>query len=58
VETRLAGTAEELDRVRGEVDGVREELARVLATRTMRWSKQARAVYGRLRDVRARRVDG
>ena len=58
LETRLAGTAEELDRARVELEGVREELARVLATRTMRWSKQARSVYGRLRDVRSRRVDG
>ncbi|MGH9264773.1 MAG: methyltransferase domain-containing protein [Acidimicrobiales bacterium] len=58
LEVRVAGTAEELDRTRAELDGVREKLDRVLATRTMRWSKQARAVYGRLRDVRGQRSDG
>ncbi|HEX2119013.1 MAG TPA: methyltransferase domain-containing protein [Acidimicrobiales bacterium] len=58
LEVRVAGTAEELDRARRELDGVREQLERVLATRTMRWSRQARAVYGRLRDVRGLRSDG
>lgn len=58
LEVRMAGTAEELDRARRELDGVREQLERVLATRTMRWSRQARAVYGRLRDVRGLRSDG
>ncbi|MDQ3897742.1 MAG: hypothetical protein M3326_10980, partial [Actinomycetota bacterium] len=58
LEARLGGTADELDRVRAEVAEVRDELARVFATRTMRWSKQARAVYGRLRAVGQRGVDG
>ncbi len=58
LEARLAGTAEELERVRVQGEAAREELARVLATRTMRWSKQARAVYGRVRDLRPRGVDG
>jgi DNA-directed RNA polymerase specialized sigma24 family protein len=58
LEARLAGTADELEHVRVDVDDVRDELQRVLATRTMRWSKQARAVYGRLRDLRPRRGDG
>ena len=58
LEVRVAGTAEELDRARRELDAVREQLEQVLATRTMRWSRQARAVYGRLRDVRGLRSDG
>ena len=58
LEVRLAGTGEELDRVRVDAESVREELRLVLATRTMRWSKQARAVYGRLRNLRSRGVDG
>jgi 2-polyprenyl-3-methyl-5-hydroxy-6-metoxy-1,4-benzoquinol methylase len=58
LEVRLVGTVEELDRVRSDVESAREELARVLATRTMRWSKQARAVYGGVRRLRRRGVDG
>jgi 2-polyprenyl-3-methyl-5-hydroxy-6-metoxy-1,4-benzoquinol methylase len=58
LETRLAGTADELEQVRVDVEAAREELRLLLATRTMRWSKQARAVYGRLRDLRPRRGDG
>ena len=58
LEARLAGTTEELERARIDAEGAREELRKVLATRTMRWSKQARAVYGRLRDLRPRGVDG
>jgi 2-polyprenyl-3-methyl-5-hydroxy-6-metoxy-1,4-benzoquinol methylase len=52
LEARLAGTEEELDRGRAEADGTREHLETVLATRTMRWSRQARAAYGRLRGLR------
>ena len=58
LEARLGGTADELDRVRAAAAEVGDELARVYATRTMRWSKQARAVYGRLRSLRQRGVDG
>ncbi len=58
LEARLAGTADEYDRTRAELDATRDELQRVLATRTMRWSKQARAVYGRLRDLGLRGGDG
>ena len=58
LEARLAGTADEYDRTRAELDAARDELQRVLATRTMRWSKQARAVYGRLRDLGLRGGDG
>jgi 2-polyprenyl-3-methyl-5-hydroxy-6-metoxy-1,4-benzoquinol methylase len=41
---RLAGTVEELD-------GVRTEMERLLATRTMRWSRSARSVYGHVRNA-------
>jgi 2-polyprenyl-3-methyl-5-hydroxy-6-metoxy-1,4-benzoquinol methylase len=65
LEARLAGTVDELDRARTELDraatelgAVRAELQRVHATRTMRWSRQARAVYGRLRDLGLRESDG
>jgi O-antigen biosynthesis protein len=58
LEVRLAGTVDELDHTRAELDVVRAELRRVYATRTMRWSKQARAVYGRLRDLGRRGSDG
>ena len=58
LEVRLAGTVDDLDRVRGELEHVSAELRRVYATRTMRWSKQARAVYGRLRDLGQRGSDG
>ena len=52
LEVRLAGTGEELDRSRADVEAARRELETLLATRTMRWSKQARSVYGRLRRIR------
>jgi 2-polyprenyl-3-methyl-5-hydroxy-6-metoxy-1,4-benzoquinol methylase len=58
LEVRLAGTVDELDHARAELDWVRAELGRVYATRTMRWSKQARAVYGLLRDLGRRGSDG
>ena len=58
LEARLTATVEELGRVRGEGAAVHAELERVLATRTMRWSKQARSAYGRLRQLRPRGVDG
>ena len=58
LEARLAGTADELDRARAEAEATGAELEKVLATRTMRWSKQARAVYGRLRGLRPRQGDG
>jgi 2-polyprenyl-3-methyl-5-hydroxy-6-metoxy-1,4-benzoquinol methylase len=47
LDARLQGTGEELDLVRG-------ELQLVLDTRTMRWSHQARAAYGRLRRLRSK----
>jgi 2-polyprenyl-3-methyl-5-hydroxy-6-metoxy-1,4-benzoquinol methylase len=52
LESRLAGTSEELDRARSELDGVNAHLEEVLATRTMRWSRQARSVYSRVRTLR------
>jgi hypothetical protein len=52
LETRLAGTGDELDHARAEADGIRAHLDEVLATRTMRWSRQARSVYSRLRTLR------
>jgi 2-polyprenyl-3-methyl-5-hydroxy-6-metoxy-1,4-benzoquinol methylase len=53
VEARLAGTAEELDAARAELDGLRRHLDELLATRTMRWTHQAREAYSRLRRLRA-----
>ena len=58
LDVRLAGAAEEIERARVDTEQVREELRRVLETRTMRWSRQARTVYGRLRGLRRRGVDG
>ena len=52
LEARLAGTVEEVDRTRADLDEVRDHLDEVLATRTMRWSKQAREVYSRFLRVR------
>ncbi|HEV2760981.1 MAG TPA: methyltransferase domain-containing protein [Acidimicrobiales bacterium] len=52
LETRLAGASEELDRARTELDGLRDHLEEVLATRIMRYSRQARSVYSRLRALR------
>ncbi|MGI8809727.1 MAG: methyltransferase domain-containing protein [Acidimicrobiales bacterium] len=52
LESRLAGTGEELDGARAEFDGLRDHLDEVLATRTMRWSRQVRSVYSRLRALR------
>jgi len=52
LETRLAGTSEELDRTRAELDALEAHLEELLATRTMRWSHQARSAYSRLRALR------
>lgn len=52
-ETRLAGTFEELEAVRVELAGLRSHLDELLATRTMRWTHQAREAYSRLRRLRA-----
>jgi len=49
LEARLAGAADEFDRIRADPDRVGDELERVLATRTMRWSSSARSLYGRAR---------
>lgn len=54
VEARLAGTAEDLDRTRAEMERVGTELEQVLGTRTMRWSRHARAAYGRARGLLGR----
>jgi 2-polyprenyl-3-methyl-5-hydroxy-6-metoxy-1,4-benzoquinol methylase len=54
VETRLAGVSDELERARAEREGVSTELAKVLATRTMRWSHRARSLYGRGRGLLGR----
>ena len=54
VETRLAGVADELERARAEADDVSAELARLLDTRTMRWSHLARSLYGRGRGLLGR----
>ena len=58
LETRLAGTVEELDGVRSELDGLRRHLEEVHATRTMRWTHQAREAYGGLRRLRSRLFRG
>lgn len=51
VETRLAGAADEVERARAEHERVSTELAKVLDTRTMRWSHRARSLYGRGRGL-------
>jgi len=51
LESRLENTADELQRQRAEAGASRGELERLMATRTLRWSRQARAVYGRLRHL-------
>ena len=53
LENRLAGTLEELDAVRAEIAGLRAHLDELHATRTMRWTQQAREAYSRLRHLRA-----
>ena len=58
LETRLAGTTDDLERSRAEAGAARNELDALLATRTMRWSRQARGVYGRLRALRRFLGDG
>lgn len=58
LESRLAGTVEELDGARGELDGLRRHLDELLATRTMRWTDQARSVYSGLRRLRAKIFHG
>lgn len=54
LETRLAGTVEDLDAARTELEGIRRHLDEVLATRTMRWTHEAREAYSRMRRLRAR----
>jgi 2-polyprenyl-3-methyl-5-hydroxy-6-metoxy-1,4-benzoquinol methylase/regulator of replication initiation timing len=58
LEARLAGTVEELDGVRAELDGLRRHLEEVHATRTMRWTHQAREVYSGLRRLRSKLFRG
>jgi 2-polyprenyl-3-methyl-5-hydroxy-6-metoxy-1,4-benzoquinol methylase len=52
LEVRLQAVVEDLGQARVEADGARQYLDEVLATRTMRWSRQARAIYSRLRALR------
>ena len=54
LETRLAGTVEDLDTARTELERIRRHLDEVLATRTMRWTHEAREAYSRMRRLRAR----
>jgi len=51
LESRLETTIEALDGERVALGDFRSELDRVLGTRTMRWTRQARSVYGRLRNL-------
>ncbi len=51
LEVRLSDTADELEQARAELFRVDAELERMLATRTMRWSRSARTVYGHVRTV-------
>jgi 2-polyprenyl-3-methyl-5-hydroxy-6-metoxy-1,4-benzoquinol methylase len=51
LEARLGGTIDELDRARADADRVGAELERVYATRTMRWSRGARAMYSQARTL-------
>lgn len=51
LEARVAGAAEELEHLSARLAEVDAELARVLDTRTMRWSRHARAVYRRVRGL-------
>lgn len=53
LESRLEATLGALDAEREALDTFRDELDRVLGTRTMRWSRQARSAYGRLRNLRS-----
>jgi 2-polyprenyl-3-methyl-5-hydroxy-6-metoxy-1,4-benzoquinol methylase len=53
LENRLAGAVEELDAMRAELAGLRAHLDELHATRTLRWTHQAREAYSRLRRLRA-----
>ena len=53
LENRLAGAVEELDALRAERARLRDHLDELHATRTMRWTHQAREAYSRLRRLRA-----
>ncbi|HJV08205.1 MAG TPA: methyltransferase domain-containing protein [Acidimicrobiales bacterium] len=53
LENRLAGEVEELDAARAELAALHEHLDELLATRTMRWTRQAREAYSRVRRLRA-----
>jgi len=52
LESRWAGAGEELDRARADLDGTQAYLDELLATRIMRYSRQARDVYSRMRALR------
>jgi 2-polyprenyl-3-methyl-5-hydroxy-6-metoxy-1,4-benzoquinol methylase len=58
LENRLAGAVEELDAMRAELAGLRAHLDELHATRTMRWTHQAREAYSRLRRLRATVLHG
>jgi len=53
LESRLETTIEALEAERDAGGAFHEQLDRVLGTRTMRWSRQARGAYGRLRRLLA-----
>lgn len=55
LETRFEAVVDELDQARGGLERTRDELDRVLVTRTMRWSSGARRAYGFLRRALVRR---
>jgi len=57
-EKRAADLEARLETAAEELSGFRSELETVLATRTMRWSRQARSGYGRLLRLRRFLADG
>jgi len=51
LESRADATERDLDATLRQASASQEELQRMLATRTIRWSSTARSVYGRLRTL-------
>lgn len=51
LDRRLGYASGEVSQLRRELDGVHDELDRVLLTRTMRYSRLARQAYGRIRRL-------
>ena len=58
LEARLAGAADELHQARLGLQRELEERERLLATRTMRWTRHARSAYRRVRRLGGYRSDG